>query len=76
MKPSQVSDNDMARRISIEYTTAAAWLFNDICQKPFRFVYCSGYLAERDQTKQLWYLQDYRRIRVNCRVPWLTNRSY
>ncbi|KAJ5755107.1 hypothetical protein N7533_004650 [Penicillium manginii] len=72
VKPSQVSDNDMARRISIEYTTAAAWLFNDICQKPFRFVYCSGYLAERDQTKQLWYLQDYRRIRGQVETELLT----
>lgn len=31
--------------------------------KPFRFIYLSGIIAERDQTKSLWYMQDFRRIR-------------
>lgn len=30
----------------------------------FRFIYLSGGAAERDQTKPLWFKQDYRRIRV------------
>lgn len=32
--------------------------------KPFHFVHCSGVLAERDQKKPLWFLQDGRRAKV------------
>lgn len=35
-------------------------------KKKIRFVYLSGGAAERDQTKPLWFKQDYRRIRVSC----------
>lgn len=62
--PGKVSDDETTRRVSIGYTTAAARLFNESCQKPFRFVYCSGSGVEQDQTKPLWFLQNYRRIRV------------
>lgn len=34
-------------------------------KQKFRFVYLSGGVAERDQTKPLWFMQDYRRIRVS-----------
>ena len=34
-------------------------------RQKFRFVYLSGGAAERDQTKPLWFMQDYRRIRVS-----------
>ena len=63
-------DNDTARRVSIEYTLAAARAFgqasaaeNGVAKK-FRFVYLSGSGSERNQTKPLWFMQDYRRIRV------------
>ncbi|CAP97094.1 Pc21g21970 [Penicillium rubens Wisconsin 54-1255] len=56
-------DNDIARQVSLDYTLAAAQVFQETCQKPFRFVYCSGAAAERDQTKPLWFMQEYRRIR-------------
>ncbi|KAK5937683.1 hypothetical protein PMZ80_009812 [Knufia obscura] len=31
--------------------------------KPFRYIHCSGVLAERDQTKNLWFLQEGRRAK-------------
>jgi hypothetical protein len=33
---------------------------------PFRYVHCSGVLAERDQSKSLWFLQEGRRAKVCC----------
>ena len=64
-------DNDTARQVSVAYTLAAAKAFtpdpdpqDDSPAKKFRFVYLSGAAAERDQTKPLWFMQDYRRIRV------------
>ena len=65
-------DNDIARKVSIDYTLAAAKAFgtSNITQqgdgkvKKFRFVYCSGAAAEKDQTKPLWFMQNFRRIRV------------
>ncbi|KAJ6096072.1 hypothetical protein N7486_006818 [Penicillium sp. IBT 16267x] len=56
-------DDGTAKRVSIEYTLTAARVFQDVCEKPFRFVYVSGAAAERDQSKSLWIMQDYRRIR-------------
>ncbi|KAJ6000091.1 hypothetical protein N7481_000500 [Penicillium waksmanii] len=56
-------DGATARRVSIEYTMAAAEAFEETCQKPFRFIYVSGAGAEQDQTKSLWVMGDYRRIR-------------
>lgn len=60
----RMPDNETARRISLDYTLAAARAFDKACSKPFRFIYCSGAGAERDPTKPLWFMQDYRRIRV------------
>lgn len=60
----RMPDNEIARRVSLDYTLAAAQVFQETCQKPFRFIYCSGAAAERDQTKPLWFMQEYRRIRV------------
>lgn len=60
----------MARKVSIDYTLAAARIFNQHLTpennkgEKFRFVYCSGAAAERDQTKSLWFAQEFRRIRV------------
>ncbi|KAJ6118697.1 hypothetical protein N7471_013317 [Penicillium samsonianum] len=58
-----IPNNDIARQVSVDYTLAAAQVFQETCQKPFRFIYCSGAAAERDQTKPLWFMQEYRRIR-------------
>lgn len=57
-------NSETARRVSLDYTLTAARLFQEKCQKPFRFIYCSGAAVERDQTKPLWFMQEYRRIRV------------
>lgn len=79
--PSQAKkDEELNRRVSIDYTVAAAKAFQEAFgfsevnsdanmisparNKPFRFVYVSGFLAERDQSKSLWFAQDLRRIRV------------
>ncbi|CAL8574940.1 hypothetical protein XPA_000886 [Xanthoria parietina] len=66
----RVPDNDAARKICLEYTMAAAKKMSDVGatassgqRQKFRFVYLSGGAAERDQTKPLWFMQDYRRIR-------------
>jgi hypothetical protein len=37
-------------------------------QKPFRYVYCSGVAAERDQSKSLWFAQSVRHIKVGRRL--------
>lgn len=63
-------DNETSRKVSIDYTLAAAQAFEQSFspttdgEKTFRFVYLSGAGAEKDQTKSLWAMQDYRRIRV------------
>ena len=63
-------DNEAAKKVIVDYTMAAARAFtqqtaanNDNVRK-FCFVYLSGGAAERDQTKPLWFMRDYRRIRV------------
>lgn len=63
----RMPDNVSAKEISIEYTLAAAKAFTPTSAtekgKKFRFVYVSGAAAVRDQTKPLWLMQDFRRIR-------------
>jgi len=61
----RMPDNDQARQVIIDYTLAAAQAFTptSTTDKKFRFVYLSGAASERDQTKPLWFMQDYRRIR-------------
>lgn len=62
-------DDETARKVSIDYTLAAARAFAQNVSnqqgKKFRFVYVSGGMAERDQKKPLWFAQSYRRIRVS-----------
>jgi nucleoside-diphosphate-sugar epimerase len=70
----RMPDNETNKRVSIDYTLAAARAFKEsLSSQPetisnnnteFRFIYLSGAAAERDQTKSLWFMQDYRRIRV------------
>lgn len=57
-------DNETARRVSVDYTLAAALVLQEMTDNKIRFVYCSGAAAERDHNKPLWFMQEYRRIRV------------
>jgi hypothetical protein len=56
---------EQATRICYDYTVNALSNMIPICKKPFRFIYTSGVTVERDQTKELSFLQDYRRMRVS-----------
>lgn len=67
-----IPDIDEARRVSLDYTLAAARAFTeqqhaaarDGREAKFRFIYMSGKAVQRDQTKSLWFLSEYRKIRV------------
>lgn len=58
----------------VDYALAGARAFRDSLapslqhedgkKKPFRFVFCSGAMAEWDQTKPLYFMADTRRIKV------------
>lgn len=62
-------DTDMARRVGVEYTYAGAKAMRDKLAprvpegKRFRFVFCSGDMAEWDQGKRLLFLEDTRKIK-------------
>lgn len=74
--PSRASDEQAFRRVTLEYTSQAAKAFNNaftaskeagqeaFAGPKFRFVYFSGGMAERDQSKPLWLNAGYRRVRV------------
>ncbi|KAJ6615476.1 hypothetical protein B0H10DRAFT_2220325 [Mycena sp. CBHHK59/15] len=54
------------REVEIDYPLAFANAFAPTLaaqQKPFRYIHCSGRLAEKDQTKPLLFLQEGRRIK-------------
>ncbi|KAL4971680.1 hypothetical protein BDW66DRAFT_145653 [Aspergillus desertorum] len=73
--PSRASDEQAFRRVTLEYTSQAAKAFNNAftasneggkeasAGPKFRFVYVSGGMAERDQSKPLWFNASYRRVR-------------
>ncbi|KAL2841685.1 hypothetical protein BJY01DRAFT_236289 [Aspergillus pseudoustus] len=44
--------------------------------KPFRFIYCSGAAAVRDQEKTLWFMGDIRRIRGQTESALLAYHSH
>lgn len=64
-----MTDMNLAREIHVDYPLAAAKAFDTAfgarmpAGKKFRFIFCSGVLAERDQNKSLWMAGEYRRIR-------------
>lgn len=72
-----IADNDEARRVSVDYTLAAAKAFTeqrhtaakDGRKRKFRFVYVSGMAAQRDQTRSLWFMSGFRKIRVRGHPP-------
>ena len=51
-------------KICYDYTINGIANMAALANKPFRFVYTSGVLIERDQNKFLPFLSDYRRLRV------------
>jgi hypothetical protein len=53
-------------KICYNYTVNGLNNIAPVANKPFRFVYTSGVTVERDQTKTLPFLQDYRLMRVSC----------
>ncbi|KAI1098036.1 hypothetical protein F4804DRAFT_325857 [Jackrogersella minutella] len=68
-RATQFPDVETARKVSVDYTLAAAKAFIDELapQLPepqkFHFVFCSGKFAEWDQEKSLSFMQDTRRIK-------------
>ncbi|KAL2871643.1 putative nucleoside-diphosphate-sugar epimerase [Aspergillus lucknowensis] len=73
LRPSQALDEQHTRRVCVDYTAAAAAAFQRAHTTegsptgpsvvPFRFVYVSGALAERDQSRSLWFAGGMRRLR-------------
>ncbi|GCB25706.1 hypothetical protein AAWM_08591 [Aspergillus awamori] len=64
-------DTETARKINVEYTMAAMRAFGTHLpsllegggKKKFRFVYLSGGMSERDQSRSLWMAGEMRKIR-------------
>lgn len=65
-----IPNNDEARRVCVDYTMAAVKVFTENAAakedrgSKFRFIYVSGMAVQRDQTKSVWFMSDYRKIRV------------
>lgn len=65
-------DTETARKINVEYTMTAMRAFGTHLsslvegggKKKFRFVYLSGGMSERDQSRSLWMAGEMRKIRV------------
>jgi hypothetical protein len=51
-------------KICEEYTVNGISNMATLANKPFRFIYTSGVLIERDQNKSLPFLAEYRLMRV------------
>ncbi|KAL4794851.1 hypothetical protein BDV19DRAFT_180321 [Aspergillus venezuelensis] len=72
--PGKARDDDLTRRVSVEFPKAAAEAFSRGFEKErdsgeggekgkFRFVFVSGTAAIRDQSARLWYWGGYRKLR-------------
>jgi hypothetical protein len=59
---------DEVTRICYDYTINGLNNIASVANKPFRFIYTSDVTVERDQTKTLPFLQDYRLMRVSCSI--------
>jgi hypothetical protein len=57
---------DEVTKICYEYTVNGLNNMVPVTNMPFRFIYTSGVTVERDQTKTLPFLHDYRLMRVSC----------
>lgn len=75
-------DYETAKKVQYDYTIA----FAETCEKSirprewthrneFRFVFCSGAFAERDEKKSLWWGDATRKLKVlrACICPWFVN---
>ncbi|KAI0131429.1 hypothetical protein F4814DRAFT_405987 [Daldinia grandis] len=68
-RATQFPDVETARKVSVDYTLAAAKAFSGLASKlpegsqKFRFVFCSGKFAEWDQSKNLKMMKDTRLIK-------------
>ncbi|ORY12195.1 hypothetical protein BCR34DRAFT_600761 [Clohesyomyces aquaticus] len=51
------------RKVNLDYTVAGMQSLMAVSEKPFRFIYTSGQMSERDQSKKLALLGDYRLLR-------------
>ena len=69
-KTANFPDVETAWKVGVDFTLAAAKAFDkDLAPKvpegkKFRFVFCSGMLAEWDQEKSLHFMKDSRLIKV------------
>jgi hypothetical protein len=69
-RAAQFPDLDTFRKVSVDYTLAAARAFKQHLSpalpdsQRFRFVFCSGMLAEWDQQKTLVFMADTRLVKV------------
>ncbi|KAL7916748.1 hypothetical protein GGI35DRAFT_485892 [Trichoderma velutinum] len=73
-----IPDNATTRRVCVDYPLAAARAFAQQhkasqAENKFRFVYLSGGAVERDQSKSLWFQQDYRKIRGQAETELLAH---
>ncbi|EEY19047.1 conserved hypothetical protein [Verticillium alfalfae VaMs.102] len=65
-KTKGMSSGDV-RKVCHEYTLAGLQaIWSSEPARPFRFLYMSGAVAERNQSKPLWVMAEYRRMRA-CR---------
>jgi len=52
-----------ARKVQVTYAVSFAEALRDAGVVPMNFVFCSGAWAERQQDKELWYLEESRKIK-------------
>jgi hypothetical protein len=64
-RKSRAMDPKEVETICFDYTVNGLRTMAALANKPFRFVYTSGLLVERDQSKSLWFLANYRLMRVS-----------
>lgn len=62
-------DFEEVTKICYDYTVNGIKNIASVANKPFRFIYTSGVTVERDQTKTLPFLHDYRLMRVSRWTP-------
>jgi len=64
--PSKVKGltSDEVRKFCLNYVVAGIREISSAANKPFRFIYTSGAMSERDQTRHLWLIPEYRLMRV------------
>lgn len=62
------TDVAVTRKVTVEYTLAAVTAFSKLprsTEKPFRFVFLSGFIVVRDQKKSVWLFPEARKVGVS-----------